>query len=234
MPSDTLAQRLRAGKFDLSQSAEKLDPAFTVESSFQSQTSPSTLNVIVQIPASGKWQNMNDYYHSVNLAPAKELNDVDYAWLEEVRSKIWKKKELERDLFREVKVTQAHFNELQKRLKVQYPDRNSPEYDGDHDVLRVKLDVLQFVPKKEVDSKMDVDGPEECDGDGVPIFPFTLRFLDLSTLNLTKVPRRMPLLPYLRQEYDDITTLIGKKDYSVVVSGQPGTGEVSVSLSHRI
>jgi len=133
-----------------------------------------------------------------------------------------------------VKVTQAHFNELQERLKVQRPDRYSPEYDGDHDVLGVKLDVLQSVPKKEDDSKMDVDGPEECDENGDPIFPFTLRFLDLSSLNLKKVPRRIPLLPYLRQEYDDITALIAQKNRPVVVSGQPGTGEVLVSLSHRI
>ena len=92
---------------------------------------------------------------------------------------------------------------------------------------------------------MDVDGPEASDGrrpssaipPNRPIFPFTLRFLDLSGLSLKKVPKRLPSPLFLRQEYDDITALIENgpqtKD-SVVVSGQPGTGEVLVSLSHRI
>jgi len=82
---------------------------------------------------------------------------------------------------------------------------------------------------------MDVDVPEASDGNGSKIFPFTLRFLDLSTLNLKNVPERLPPLLLLRQEYDDITALIGPHtEDSVVVSGQPGTGEVLVSLSHRI
>ena len=134
-----------------------------------------------------------------------------------------------------MKVTQAHFDELQERLNAQHPDRRSPEYDGDYDVLRVKLDVLQSVQKEEDGSKMDVDGPEASDGNGhTKTFPFTLRFLDLSTLNLKNVPARIPLLLYLRQEYDNITALIGQKHDSVIVSGQPGTGEVIFSLSHRI
>ena len=134
-----------------------------------------------------------------------------------------------------MKVTQAHYNELQERLNAQHPDRCSPEYDGDHDVLRVKLDVLQLVQNEEDGSKMDVDGPEVSDGDDdKKFFPFTLRFLDLSTLNLENVPGRIPLLLYLRQEYDDITALIGQNHDSVIVTGQPGTGEVLVSLSHRI
>ena len=133
-----------------------------------------------------------------------------------------------------MKVTRVHFIELQDRLKAQHPDRYSPEYDGDHDVLRVKLDVLQFVPKKEDSSKMDVDGPEASDGDDY-FFPFTLRFLDLSTLDLKNMPGPLPPLLFLRQEYNEITTLIGSHTHvSFVVSGQPGTGEVLVSLSHRI
>ena len=72
-PSGTLAQRLRDLGLGLSQFAEKLDPTDTVAFSFQSQTPPSLdLNVIVQIPASSKWQDMSNHYHSVNLAPAAE------------------------------------------------------------------------------------------------------------------------------------------------------------------
>ena len=134
-----------------------------------------------------------------------------------------------------MEVTEAHYTELQDRLKAQYPDRYSPGYDGKHDVRSVKLDVLRLVPKKEDGSKMDVDVPEASDGNGSKILPFTLRFLDLSTLNLKNVPERLPPLLLLRQEYDDITALIGPHtEDSVVVSGQPGTGEVLVSLSHRI
>jgi len=191
---------------------------------------------------------------------------VDYFWLEEIYSKIWKKKELERALFREVKVTQAHYTELQDRLNEQLPGRNSPEYDGKmHDVRSIKLGVLRSIPEKDfsprhpdtnedrVDddddleasnedaSQMDVDGPETSNKDGPGInsfFPFTLRFLDLTILDLKNVPQRLPSPLFLRQEYDDISALIEhepqSKHGSVVVSGQPGTGEVLVSLFHRI
>jgi len=62
---------------------------------------------------------MNSRYHSVNLLPAPRrcFDDPDLAWLEEVHSKIWNKKELEPELFRKVEITQAHYTELQKRLK---------------------------------------------------------------------------------------------------------------------
>ena len=75
------------------------------------------------------------------------------------------------------------------------------------------------------------------DSDINSFFPFTLRFLDLSTLDLKEeVPGHVPLPLFFRQEYDDISALIekGPKNGSVIVSGQPGTGEVLVSLSHKI
>ena len=98
-------------------------------------------------------------------------------------------------------------------------------------------------------SEMDEDNPEASNEDGSEIneddleasnedvsdinsfFPFTLRFLDLSTLDLKAVPRRLPLPLFLRKEYDDISELIEKtpKESSVIISGQPGTGEVLVS-----
>ena len=92
------------------------------------------------------------------------------------------------------------------------------------------------------------EGGSGIDGDGLgggivddsdinSFLPFTLRFLDLSTLDLKEeVPGHVPLPLFFRQEYDDISALIekGPKNGSVIVSGQPGTGEVLVSLSHRI
>ena len=145
-----------------------------------------------------------------------------------------------------MEVTQAHFTKLQERLDVQHPDRNEPGYDGkDHDVRSVKLDVL--IPPRHPDNidpearnaEMDVDRPEASDNDSYGIdspFPFTLKFLDLTSLGLKHVSSRMPSLLFVRQEYDDITALIEHrfKNGSVVISGQPGTGEVLVSLSHRI
>jgi len=197
-----------------------------------------------------------------DLSPLERWHLVDYPWLEEVRSKVWKKKQLERDLFREVKVTQAHYTELQERLNEQHPDRDSPEYDGrKHDVRNVKLDVLRLIPGKGFSPRhpdnedrddddpeasnndapeMDVGGPGASNEDGCEInslFPFTLRFLDLTTLGLKNTPKRLPSPLFLRQEYDDISALIEAerriKD-PVVVSGQPGTGKILVSLSHRI
>jgi len=185
-------------------------------------------------------------------------------WLAEVHSKIWNRKELEPDLFRKVKVTEAHYTELQRRLKEQHPDRDFPEYDGRrHNVQSVKLDVLRLIfpanpprhpdnnedrvddddaPEASDRSEMDVDEPEASNDGGSTtdtIFPFTLRFLDLSTLGLrARVSHRLPLPLLLRQEYDHISRLIEDEPVnghgSVIVSGQPGTGEVLVSLSHRI
>ena len=71
------------------------------------------------------------------------------------------------------------------------------------------------------------------------LFPSSLRFLDLSTLGLKqKLTPRFPLPLYIRQEYEVISELINKQPQnsagSVMVSGQPGTGESLVSLSHKI
>jgi len=194
-----------------------------------------------------------------------------------------------------VEVTQAHYTELQKRLQEENPDRDSPEYEAfNHDVERIKLDVLgltfsaeAFQPQhpdnnegragddegpvtsnegprasnedpgasNEYGFEMDEDDLDPSNKDGSEIdpdfleernedvsdinllFPFTLRFLDLSILDLKKaLPDRLPSPLFFRQEYDDITALIKKepKIVSVIVSGQPGTGEGPVSLCHRI
>ena len=71
------------------------------------------------------------------------------------------------------------------------------------------------------------------------LFPYTLKFLDLSSLGLKeKMPGRFILPLLYRKEYEDISELIKKKPQnsggSVLVSGQPGSGAFLVSLSHRI
>ena len=170
----------------------------------------------------------------------------DSPWLEEVHSKIWNRKELEPELFRKVKVTQAHYIELQTCLKEQRSDRDLPEYNGkSHNVLSVKLDFLRSISplfrwhadKDEV--RVDYDDDSEANNEDCfeinSFFPFTLRFLDFSTLDLKeKLPNYIPLPLFLRQEYDHISALIKKEPRnsqgSVIVSGQPGTGEALVSL----
>ena len=190
---------------------------------------------------------------SRDVYPSKRqrlVDDADSSWLKEVQSKIWNKERLVLELFRKVEVTQAHYTELQRRLKEQHPGRDLPEYDGrEHNVGGVKLDFLRSIPSPSTqhpdvnEDRVDHSGVQEAinedDFEIGSYFPFTLSFLDLSTLGLKeKVPNRLPLPLFLRQDYDDISVLIKKeprcKQGSVVVSGQPGTGEVLVSLSHGI
>jgi hypothetical protein len=97
------------------------------------------------------------------------------------------------------------------------------------------------VSSSENDAEFDYDRLEASNkgGDINSFFPSTLRFLDLSPLDLKEeVPDRLPLPLFLRQEYDDISALIKtlprRKQGSVIVSGQPGTGKILVSVSHRI
>ncbi len=172
---------------------------------------------------------------------------TDLPWLEEVRSKIWNRKGLKPQLFRKVKVTREDYAALQERLKELHPDRDSPDYNGAKpDVLSVKLDFLRtLTPAKDLplqrpddndNNRMDDDDdPEEDDPEIKKLFPSTLKFLDLSTLGLKEtMPTRLPLPLLLRQEYYDISELIKKwpQDYrsSVILSGQPGTGEFLVFL----
>ena len=141
-------------------------------------------------------------------------------------------------------VTKAHYDELEKRLREQHPDRYLPEYDGaQHDVLSIKLDVLRLVfpanafsprhPDNNEDQVDDGDHLAARNEDGSEIsslFPFALNFLDLSTLCLKDAPDRLPYPLFLREEYDHLSALIEKRprsrNGSVIVSGQPGTGEV--------
>jgi hypothetical protein len=167
---------------------------------------------------------------------------LDSFWLEELYSKIWNRGDLKPTLFREVEVTRAYYDALQNRLNQKYPDRGTKEYDGrTHDVLNDKLDILKRTTLAEAENHKDrVDddhGLEASDEDDFEInscFPFTLRYLDLSILGLENESDRFPLVLFRRQEYDHISNLIWKDPFGltvVIVSGQPGTGEVLVSLS---
>jgi len=171
-------------------------------------------------------------------------------WLHEVHSKIWGRQDLRSEIFRKVKVTAAHYDALQKRLKEQHPDRDSANYDaGRNNVLSIKLEILNqtipasapspFVQRAHSGNEQilvqDDEDLEESDGnDDTEFLPATLEFLDLSSLKLKKQPIRLPLPLFLREEYSFISRLLNKEpehsNGSAIVSGQPGTGEVLVFL----
>lgn len=117
-------------------------------------------------------------------------------------------------------------------------DDTGPEASNEHGA-EIGDDDLE--PGNESDPEFDYDHLEASNEDGGinSLFPFTLRFLDLSLLDLKKrVTTRLPLPLFIRQEYDDISVLIKEQprcqEGSVIVSGQPGMGEFLVSVSHRL
>ena len=174
----------------------------------------------------------------------------DLRWLKELHRKIWNRKDLELELFREVAVTRTHYDELQNLLHDLPKDRDSPGYDGhQRDVQGVKLNFLLSIIRRQAphpdsndNRRVDDDDSGESDEGGAALqslFPFHLKFLDLSSLELKEeLPDRFPLPLLIRQEYKEITELIKRKPQnsggSVIVSGQPGLGEFLVSVSHSL
>jgi hypothetical protein len=202
---------------------------------------PEHLHIIVELPSGAScflpsYVNLRSFLRRCGV-----LDDVDQPppsrkrWLKELHSKIWNREDLEPILFRKVEVTRAHYDALQDCLNQKYPDRDTEEYDGSsHNVLSDKLDILKRWPTA-AEADNHEDRVDDEDSEINSSFPFTLRYLDLSTLRLKNVPDRFPLALFVRQEYDHISTLISggprNNDGLVMVSGQPGTGEVLVSLS---
>ena len=184
----------------------------------------------------------------IRAANTASADDRDPLWLQELYSKIWDRKDLKPTLFREVVVTRAHYDKLQDRLNRKY--RTSKKHGGSH-ILSDKLDILKWTNSPEAllprhsdnnEDRMDDDYDMEA-GNGnesdFEIFPSILRYLDLSPLELQNKSDRFPLPLLRREEYGHISKLIEKQSSrnslgSVMVSGQPGTGEVLVSPSRRI
>ena len=85
-PSKTLAQRLQHLGLGLgfSQIAEELDPVLTVAHTFQQPQDPFSphLDVIVQIPPSSKWKDMNSHDRSADLYQLHRMNPLpsDSVW----------------------------------------------------------------------------------------------------------------------------------------------------------
>jgi hypothetical protein len=169
----------------------------------------------------------------------------DLSWLGELHKQIWDRgNDVKSQLYQELEVTQASFCALEERLEELYPDRGSPNYNGKkNDIQSLKLAFLREIPQPQasspqVDDDHDPEANNEDDSEIHSFFPFTLRYLDLSTLKLQNIPSRFPLAILLRGEYDIISNLINEEPKDgrgcVAVSGQPGIGEVPASLSHRI
>jgi hypothetical protein len=181
---------------------------------------------------------------SQHIAKRRRLDEepqADVFWLKELHSEIWGRKDRIAECFRQVEVTREHYDALQTRLFQKYPDRDSAQYNGKvHIVVDDKLDIIRptaepLHPDNDVDQVDGVDDPEAIEDDFEldSLFPSTLRYLDLSTLNLKEKSPRFPWTLFLRREYDHITRLIDEGPdnslNSVIISGQPGTGEVIVS-----
>jgi len=158
----------------------------------------------------------------------------------ELHSRLWDRQDLRTTLFRKVEVTARHYHALQKRLEELYPDRHSPDYVSADDILTVKLEFLQSITypssskqppqsDNELGETEDDKDSGENDVELHSFLPATIRFLDLSSLELENPPPRLPLPLLLRQDYDVISGLIEQRPKnssgSVVVSGQPGTGK---------
>jgi len=217
------------------------------------------LHVFVGLPAAVDQPSLKRR----RLSDAGDLEAPSPPWLKEFHSKMWNKKNLEKELFRTVKVTRVHFDELQRRLNDRNPDRNDPEYDAsEHNILSDKLDFLRSIAEDgalpplhpddnevrvgdddDPEARNENEDPEACDeGDSEinSFFPFTLTYLDFSILELNAdlELERFPPALLVRQEYNHISNLINERQKngagSVIFSGQPGTGEVLVSLFHRI
>lgn len=149
---------------------------------------------------------------------------------------IWGREDLRSKLFCEVEITLAHYNELQKRLTELNPNRNSPEYNSTNiRIGSVQLEILRHFkppPPDETigEEKMEADGNDDGISDELhSLFPVTIRYLDLSCLELSNPPKRLPLPMLIREEYDDITKLLEGRPKSqkgsAVLSGQPGIGD---------
>ena len=129
-------------------------------------------------------------------------------------------------------------------MKELHSDHDLLDYCGTSNVLCVKLDFLWLLPQHpddnddQVDDDNDLEASNKDNPEIKSFFPSIISFLDLSTLELKEpTPHHLPSPLLLCQEYQDISDLIEKAHndgMSVIVSGQPGIGELFVSLSHSI
>ena len=162
------------------------------------------------------------------------------AWLTELHSKIWGQEDRRQELFMSVEITTAHYKELEERLTKLHPNRHSETYEA-QDVLSIKLEVLRSFKTRgathathatypDIESYEAEGESNEVDDELYSLFPFTVEFLDLSSLKLETPLLRMTQPLLIRQEYNFLTKRL--PDRPAILSGQPGTGGIPVFLSH--
>jgi hypothetical protein len=175
--------------------------------------------------------------HDVLDHPKRSRTVHEAAWLTELHSKIWGQENRRQELFTTVKITTAHYKKLEERLTKLYPNRHSEIYEA-QDVLSIKLEVLRsfITPSNDGATNVtcldaEIEGESnEVDDELYSLFPFTIEFLDLSSLKLETPLLRMSQPLLIRQEYKFLTERL--PDRSAILSGQPGTGGTPVFLSH--
>ena len=110
------------------------------------------------------------------------------------------------------------------------------DYDGSR--RGIKLDFLDSIISSKALSPLHPDnnknGVDDTSLDVESLFPSTLQYLDFSGFGASPAAIALTFTLYLRQEYDDISKLTANGSNLMIVSGQPGTGEVLVTLLHKI
>jgi hypothetical protein len=159
-------------------------------------------------------------------------------WLQELHKKLWNRKELHEELFRSVRLTLADCNKLQDSMAKLYPNREEKDYRAGTDgVLAAKLAVLQSTDNHSVTDHGptghdddQTEGEDEIDEELCSLFPFTLEYLDLSSLHLQSLPPRMPLPLLIREEYHFLSRMLSHLPQdgrgSTIITGQPGIGGI--------
>jgi len=168
------------------------------------------------------------------------------AWLLELHGKIWAREDRRQELFHSVEITAAHYDELQQRLDKLYPNRHTREYQAcSEGVLSTKLEILRnFQPlvatppelaahadNRDEQGENNEEEENNNDDEFRSIFPVTIEYLDLSCLQLENTMLRMPLTLLIRNEYNILSGIVDRLQDSGIISGQPGTGKISMFFS---
>ena len=154
--------------------------------------------------------------------PPLHLIGDSRSWLAVIHSKLWDKDEYFGDIFRTATLTKDDFNTSPAPRQV---------FDASSDAVANDDAVA--------DDAMDTD-PDHCSSDHVDlhmahlsneaeaIFPYTIRYVDLTVLKL-KEDLRVPQLILFRNEWGTMIDIFNKSEKgrrgSAVFTGQPGIGE---------
>jgi hypothetical protein len=156
--------------------------------------------------------------------PRQAINPSDM-WLQELHSKVWNRENRRAELFRETTLTIADYIKLQKILKAKHPKREDDTYEA-RVVQPIKANFLRTLEPS--GPAHPQPGSDVEDDELRSLFPATIKYLDISCLQLSETPR-IPVPLLIRRDYQVMSDLLEKAaSHPVIVSGQPGTGEAFV------